>query len=126
MTHHLDSHGDHDLMLVLADLPLLTACDIHLLLDAWQARSAAIHAQMPVVDGVRGHPVLLSVQAVRQVRAMPSELGVRDWLGRHPHVVQPFWSARPAYVTDLDTPDDLLAVSTALAPQPVSWPAHMA
>lgn len=122
LKHHLESHGDHDLMLVLADLPLLTAADISLLLEAWRARPSTIHAQMPVVEGVRGHPLLLSAKAVRQVQATRSDQGVRDWLGRHPHLVKPFLSERRAYVTDLDTPDDLAALTLALAPQPVCWP----
>lgn len=110
----LDAHGanfaGHDLLLVLADLPLLSADDVSPLLAAWQQRASAVHALMPVVAGVRGHPLLLSGDAVAQVCATARHLGIRDWLGRHPEAVQPVHSQRRAYVTDVDTPDDLTAL----------------
>ncbi|RZL01075.1 MAG: hypothetical protein EOP36_13080 [Rubrivivax sp.] len=123
LSHHLERYPGHDLMLVLADLPWLNADDIGLVLGAWQARPAFIHAQMPLVDGVRGHPLLLSMAAVQPMSAMPSGVGVRDWLGRHPQLVKPVVTTRRAYTTDLDTPEDLAALRAALAPRPVSWPA---
>ena len=51
---HQDSFPGHDLLLVLADLPLLGDADIAPLLVAWHRRAPGIHAQMPVVDDVRG------------------------------------------------------------------------
>lgn len=110
----LDAHGagfaGHDLLLVLADLPLLSAADVSPLLAAWQQRAPSVHAQMPVVGGVRGHPLLLSRYAMEQVCATARHLGIRDWLRRHPEAVQPVHTARQAYVTDVDTPADLAAL----------------
>ena len=109
----------HDLLLVLADLPLLSAADVSLLLAAWHQRVPSVHALMPVVDGVRGHPLLLSSDAVAQVSATACHLGIRDWLRKHPEAVQLFHSPRRAYVTDVDTPDDLIALQALLHPIPV-------
>jgi len=110
----LDAHragfAGHDLLLVLADLPLLSAADVSPLLAAWHRRAPTVHALMPVVDGVRGHPLLLSGYAMEQVSTTARHLGIRDWLGRHPEAVQPVHTARRAYVTDVDTPDDLAAL----------------
>lgn len=123
----LEAHGasfvGHDLLLVLADLPLLSAADVSPLLVVWQQRAPSVHAQMPVVNGVRGHPLLLSGHAVAQMSAAARHLGIRDWLRRHPEAVQPFHSQRRAYVTDVDTPDDLTALQALVHPAAVVWPA---
>lgn len=122
----LQAHGDgfpgHDLLLVLADLPLLGADDVSPLLSAWRQRAPGVHALMPVVDGVRGHPLLLSSHAVAQVAATAPQLGIRDWLQRHPEAVQPVPSVRRACVTDVDTPDDLSALQALVHPMVVAWP----
>lgn len=112
-----------DLLLVLADLPWLQADHVRALLEHWQRRAAGIEAQLPLVAGVRGHPVLLSWQAVGQIDALSPDAGIRDWLKDHPGLVGPFISQQPAYVTDLDTPADLAALQQAVWPEPVRWPA---
>jgi CTP:molybdopterin cytidylyltransferase MocA len=126
----LDAHragfAGHDLLLVLADLPLLSAADVSPLLAAWRQRVSSVHALMPVVDGVRGHPLLLSGYAVAQVSATECHLGIRDWLRRHPEAVQPVHSPRRAYVTDVDTPDDLVALQALVHPDLMAWPAPRA
>lgn len=126
----LDAHASRDagsdLLLVLADLPLLDAADIQALLAPWRQRPASVLAQVPQVGGVRGHPVLLSWAAVEAVRATPDDRGIRDWLARHPANLQVISSDREGYVTDLDTPADLAAVQARLAPLPVAWPPSLA
>ena len=112
-----------DLLLVLADLPWLQADHVRALLEHWQRRAAGIEAQMPLVAGVRGHPVLLSWQAVGQINALAPDAGIRDWLKDHPGLVGPFISQQRAYVTDLDTPADLAALEQAVRPERVHWPA---
>lgn len=96
-----------DVMLLLADLPLLHAEHLRLVLAAWQARAAGIQALMPVVNGQRGHPVVLSGEAVAGVLAQPVERGVRAWLAAHPQAVQPLALDDAAYITDVDTPEDV-------------------
>lgn len=122
----LEAHGTsfvgHNLLLMLADLPLLRAADVTPLVAAWRQRAPTVHALMPVVDGVRGHPLLLSGDAVAQVSATARHLGIRDWLRRHPEAVQPFPSPRRAYVTDVDTPDDVTALQVLVHPRLVVWP----
>ncbi|MFA1589622.1 hypothetical protein ABZR37_28720, partial [Achromobacter ruhlandii] len=76
----------------------------------------------PRVDGAPGHPLLLSAAAVRSANLLPPGAGLRQWLdpaqGRH----ATFDSDNRAYVTDLDTPDDLRALRLALAPAAIDWP----
>jgi molybdenum cofactor cytidylyltransferase len=119
---HQTHFSGHDLLLVVADLPLLTVLELHPLLNAWRQRAAHVHALRPVVNGVPGHPLLLSADAVRQVAEAASPTGIRDWLREHPDAVQPFHSAELAYITDLDTPDDVLALQRRLVSVPVAWP----
>lgn len=119
---HSASFANHDLLVVLADLPLLSAADVSPLLALWQRRAPSVHALMPVVDGVRGHPLLLSGHAVAQMSVTASHLGIRDWLRSHPEAVQVSHSPRRAYVTDVDTPDDLTALQAFGQPAPVVWP----
>lgn len=120
---HVDRWSGRDLLLVLADLPLLEAADIRLLLDAWQRRPATIQAQMPLVDGVRGHPLLLSWSATQQLAATSELMGIRDWMNRHHDLVKPFITEQRAYISDLDTPHDLAALKILFRPQLVYWPA---
>ena len=122
--HLAQSQGQpQDLLLVLADLPWLQADHVRALLEHWQRRAAGIQAQMPLVAGVRGHPVLLSWQAVGQIATLPPDAGIRDWLEDHPGLIGPFISQQRAYVTDLDTPSDLARLEQTVRPEPVRWPA---
>lgn len=110
----LADHATHqpqtDALLLLSDLPGLTAAHLAPVLAAWQSRAErgdeGIHALMPVVNGQRGHPVLLSAQAVQAIVQQPAELGVRAWLAGHPQAVQTLALDDAAYVSDADTPED--------------------
>ena len=114
-----------DLLLVVADLPLLAAAHVVPMLQAWRQRPLGIDAMMPRVAGVRGHPVLLSWQAVERIIATPRELDIRDWLAAHPAAVEAFPASDPAYVTDVDTPADVDRLRTLLHPTTVAWPAAL-
>ena len=120
---HVAQCDGHDLLIVLADLPWLNSTHIQPLMQAWQQRPDTIHAQMPIVDGVRGHPLILTWQTVQQVLATPTHLGIRDWLAQHPDLVQPIPTGQQAHVADLDTPDDVAALQAHWHPTPVAWPA---
>lgn len=121
-------HAGADLLLVVADLPLLAATHITQLRQAWRHVPESVEAMMPMVGGVRGHPVLLSRAAVEQILATPADRGVRDWLAAHPGAARPFPATDPAYVTDVDTPADIERLRTLLHPATVAWPtpAHAA
>lgn len=118
-------HAGADLLLVVADLPLLAAAHVAPVLQAWRQRPAGIEAMMPLVGGVRGHPVLLSWQAVRRIVTTPRDLGIRDWLAAHPAAVEPFPATDPAYITDVDTPADVDRLRTLVHPATVAWPAPL-
>lgn len=123
VAQHLQHTPAQGLMLLLADLPLLTQPDITLLQQAWVRRDASVQALRPVVAGVHGHPLLLAPSALRAIAAQPATLGIRDWLQQlPPQALQALPSDRPGYVTDLDTPADLQALRRRLWPRPLCWP----
>lgn len=119
---HLRHRPGADLMLLVADLPLLAADDVRPLLRAWAQRPAHTLAQVPVVSGVRGHPVLLSSQAVHAVAGQPWPRAVRVWMLENIGSIQWLQARRDAYVTDLDTPEDLQALRSRLAGAHIAWP----
>lgn len=106
----------HDLLLLLADLPWLTPADLQPLISAWAARPHAIQALRPVVNGVSGHPLLLSRLAVRQIHFSPPGHGVRHWLTAHPERLALLPSHVSAYLQDVDTPQDLATLQAACPP----------
>jgi len=119
---HLRHQQGADLMLLVADLPLLAADDIRPLLRAWAQRPAHTQAQVPMVRGVRGHPVLLSWQAVQAIAGQPWPRAVREWMLANTGSTQWLKTDRDAHVTDLDTPDDLQVLRSRLAGASIGWP----
>jgi len=122
LADHVARHAGADLLLVVADLPLLSATHITPLLQAWSRRPDDVDAMMPVVGGVRGHPVLLSWAAVRQIAVTPAHLGIRDWLASHPTAIRPLPVDEAAYITDIDTPADVDRLRAFVHPASVAWP----
>lgn len=99
-----------DLILMLSDLPQLVKADVSRLLACWADREEHVHAQVPVVGGVQGHPVLLSSQAVAQILSAPSDYGCREWMRSHASSIMRVQTSTLAYISDLDTPADLAAL----------------
>lgn len=124
MQDHLEHRVGRDLLLLVADLPLLTCEHVVPLLKAWRERPAQIQAQVPTVNGVRGHPVCLSWLAV-QAAAQPDQCGVREWLSGAREATQVIEMAHDAYTADLDTADDLDALRKRLHPLPLAWPSNL-
>ena len=104
---HASRHPDHDLMLVLGDLPLLRAEHLRLVMSAWQSRGASVQALVPTVDGTPGHPVVLSYAAVNAILLQRPEAGVREWMRSHPAHIWRLPCQDQAHVADLDSPEDL-------------------
>lgn len=119
---HRTRHPGHDLLILPADLPLLQAPHVQSLTHAWAARPAEIWAQVPVVEGTRGHPVRLAWEAVQAIHDAPGRPGVREWLRAHPERVHLLPRPEPAHVFDLDTEDDVARLRARIAPSEVRWP----
>lgn len=120
--HHVNQHPTKDLMLVLGDLALLTAADIAKLLTAWHDLPQPETALAPLVEGVRGHPLLLSWELVMQIHSAPEGIGVREWLTQHPGTLSFMPSSSVGYTSDIDTPVDFAKLEAALHPMRLTWP----
>lgn len=121
LASHVSNHPTHDLLLVLADLPLLRAGDIWNLLNHWAQRAHHLHALFPSVGGVRGHPLLMSASAAQAIHTTSSDLGIRDWLSCHPESVGTLETSNRAYITDVDTNEDLVLLQHLMKPASVTW-----
>lgn len=112
---HYRLHAGHDMLVLLGDLPSLESSHIHRLTNAWQSLSRDIHAVVPTCDDVRGHPILLSWEAVQSIAesGLLAE-GIRGWLSRNRQRVQFLEMQDPAYVQDVDTEEDLALVGGIL------------
>jgi len=114
--------ADKDLLLVLAGLPLLQARDIMPLASAWHQRASSVHALLPVVNEVRGHPLFLSSYAIKKIAYLNRGVGIREWLQKNPELVCKWVTNNHSYITDVDTPEDVLNLQALLYPMPVCWP----
>lgn len=95
-------------LVVLADMPDVTASDLHLLIGlSRQAPDAILRAAS--ADGTPGNPVLFPADLVPHLRKLEGDRGGRDILERNAgrvHLV-PLEGRRA--LTDLDTPEDWAA-----------------
>lgn len=116
---HARLHPACDMLLCVADLPLMRALHVQALLRAWRQTSAGPGAMMmaPVVDGQRGHPVLVRAQEASAAAASTLPQGLRGWLQSHPQRLTLWPSADLAYVTDVDHPEDVARIRQMLRAQ---------
>ncbi len=87
-----------------------------------RVRKDATMAQVPVVNSVRGHPVILAWDAILQIRRAPAHVGVREWMQAHSESIAFIESDRTGFVTDLDTPEDFVALRARMHPIEVTLP----
>jgi len=111
----------HDVIVALADQPLLAPSSLQALAQAWAQRPEGVEVLYPRVTGEPGNPVVASARAVAQVLASPSGIGLRQWREAHPSAAQPWDTEDTAFTLDLDTPQDLLAFEQSTG-RALRWP----
>lgn len=92
--------GATALMVLLPDLPDLTATDMSLMLQANDSETILRACDM---DGTPGHPVILPARLLPELIRITGDTGARDLLRAHPVTPVPL----PGHhaTTDLDTPE---------------------
>lgn len=90
-------------LICLADLPLLTADDLHCLIEAFETWPTPI--LVPTFQGRRGNPVLISDEQRMQILEGDRTLGCRRLIERHPERVTTLEMDNDHTVFDLDTPE---------------------
>ena len=111
-------------LVALADQPLIQSQDINDLIGAYKKRPAGTQVVQPTVDGLPGNPVMFSNEVREQILAGDARIGCRQWQAAHPEQVHPWSSSNSRYRTDVDTPEDIEAL-TARTGHRLKWPADL-
>ncbi|HML14508.1 MAG TPA: molybdopterin-binding/glycosyltransferase family 2 protein [Xanthobacteraceae bacterium] len=97
----------------LGDMPQVTAALIDRMLEAFDpARGALI--VVPTIDGKRGNPVVWSRRFFPDLMALEGDVGARHLIATYADAVVEVPMEDSAALTDVDTPDALLAVKAEL------------
>jgi molybdenum cofactor cytidylyltransferase len=97
----------------LGDMPQVTAGLIDRMLDAFDpARGAFV--VVPTIEGKRGNPVVWSRRFFPDLMALEGDVGARHLIGTHADAVAEVPVEDSGALTDVDTPDALLAVKAEL------------
>lgn len=97
-------------VVLLADQPLIDCADIQAALRAFAKRPSGCQVQVPMVRGQPGHPVLFDAE-VRAALLSPRQPSLRQWRTAHAEAVRLWVVDNPHYTRDLDTPQDLEALT---------------
>lgn len=93
-----------EVVVLLADQPLLQANDIAAVLAAWDARAPQIQLVLPAHNGTPGHPLVFDA-ALREV--ILSGQTIPRWRREHADAVHRLHADHGRYTTDLDTLEDV-------------------
>lgn len=99
-----------------ADLPLLEAADLAILREAF-ARLSGATILVPTFEGRRGNPIVMAYPH-REAIVGGHNLGCRHLIERHPEAVATLPMRDAHCVTDLDTPEDYVAMQARLPAPP--------
>lgn len=91
-------------LFVLADQPGVPVRVIDSLIDAYQRDRKGI--VLPVCRKKRGHPLLIDLKYRREIEALPSDLGLRGLLRKHPEDILEVPAPDLAVLVDIDTPEE--------------------
>ena len=99
--------SEFDVLLVaLSDQPEIGEKEIEELLGVFSERNSGEEIILPLVNGKRGNPVLFSKVAV--LNTLKASEGVcRIYMDSHPEQVRIMDTENPAFVMDVDTPEDI-------------------
>lgn len=102
------ANTDTALMILPADMPDLTAQDLHTLIVAFDQNPARIH-RGAAADGTPGHPVIFPADLLPKLQELHGDTGARAVLRRHQDRVSLVRLPSDHATTDLDTPEQWAA-----------------
>ncbi len=97
----------------LGDMPQVTAGLIDRMLDAFDPARGAL-VVVPIIEGKRGNPVVWSRRFFPDLMALEGDVGARHLIAAHADAVTEVALEDSAALTDVDTPDALMAVKAEL------------
>ena len=98
----------------LGDMPQVTPALIDRLIAAFDPARGALVA-IPTIGGKRGNPVLWSRRFFPELLAVEGDIGARHLIGSYAEAVVEVAVEDAAALTDVDTPEALIAVRAAMA-----------
>ncbi|PWW48960.1 molybdenum cofactor cytidylyltransferase [Melaminivora alkalimesophila] len=101
-----------EVMVLLADQPLLEVQDLQAMQAAWRERPAGVELVFPQHDGQPGHPIVFGA-GLRALLLGSAAAGVREWRRAHPAQALAVPVAHARCTTDVDTPEDLVRLERA-------------
>jgi len=100
-------HTPFDLLVIaLIDQPRITQTSLELLINALEGQGDEIDALVPLCQGQRGNPIVMRRRAVLEILNTPAQTP-RQWLDQHPKRVCFYETQQDAFITDVDTLDDI-------------------
>jgi molybdenum cofactor cytidylyltransferase len=106
--------GEADGVIVcLGDMPQVDAALINRLIAAFDPERGAL-VVVPSIDGRRGNPVVWSRRFFHDLMAIQGDVGARHLIGNYAEAVVEVPVAGDAALTDVDTPESLLAVKAEI------------
>jgi molybdenum cofactor cytidylyltransferase len=97
----------------LGDMPQVDAALINRLITAFDPERGAL-VVVPSIDGKRGNPVVWSRRFFHDLMAIQGDVGARHLIGNYAEAVVEVPVAGEAALTDVDTPESLLAVKAEI------------
>lgn len=93
------------IIMLLGDLPQISAADLRQLIEQFKIRSFG-EIVIPLVGLQRGNPVILSTKILQEIISSPS-LTVRTWMDLHPTEVVSWQTENQHFIFDFDTPENI-------------------
>ncbi len=112
-------------LVALADQPLLHAQDIADLIKAYKQRPQEVSLVQPLVDGVRGNPLVFSAEVREQIESGDADAGCRKWQQRNAAQVLHWPTSNQRYAIDIDTEQDIEQLAQRTGHR-LRWPAAFA
>ena len=95
------------ILMMLGDQPFLNEADIRQLIENFKVRKSG-QFLLPMVEGKRGNPVLLSGGALKKIIENGSGMTVRQYMDQHSEEVVHWESANHHYIFDIDSFEDVM------------------
>jgi CTP:molybdopterin cytidylyltransferase MocA len=97
-------------IMALSDQPLIESQDIKALIAAFKKRTAG-EIILPMFNGQRGNPIILSGSVIKTILASGKEMVCRNFMDQHPEFIHQWQTQNDHYVVDVDTSKDLELLS---------------
>lgn len=99
------------IVVVLGDTPFFSTSDVDRLITAHEEGAAIA---VPILDGRRGHPVLMDGRYRDELEGLTGDAGARHVLERESEAVREVEAEDDGFLVDVDNPDDYEAVKNGI------------